>query len=81
MSLKVIASHLAEITYISTVLDKKYQASILVKIIETIFRILSPECRGLKIEKKGFDRIAAHLNLLWHSCKECTLSSMASGSK
>ena len=27
------------------------------KIIETVFGILSPECRGLKIEKKGFDQI------------------------
>ena len=33
------------------------------KIIETVFSILSPECRGLKIEKKGFDRIATHINL------------------
>ena len=36
LSLKVIASHLVEITYISTVFNKKYQASILVKIIETV---------------------------------------------
>ena len=36
------------------VFDKKYQASILVKILETAFSILSPEWRELKIEKKEF---------------------------
>ena len=28
------------------------------------FSVLSPECRGIKVEKKGFDQIAAHLKLL-----------------
>ena len=33
---------------ISKVFEKKYPASILVKIIETVFSILSPECREFK---------------------------------
>ena len=37
------------------------QASILVKTIKTAFSILSPECRGLKIEKKQFDRTSIKL--------------------
>ena len=61
MSLKAIASHLVEIMYISIVFDNiknSYQG----------FSIICPECRELKIEKKGFDRIAVHLRLLGCIC-------------
>ena len=79
MSLKAIASHLVKIMHNSPVFDKKYQASILVKMIETAFSILSPECSGLKIQKKG---LITHLKLLArNSVKRCTLSSMANGPK
>ena len=64
MSLKAIASRLVETMYISTVFDKKYHASILMKIIETVFSILTPKCTGLKIKKKEFDWITAHIKLL-----------------
>jgi len=59
MSLKVIASHLVEITFISKVF--KYQVSILVKIIETAFSILRPECRGLRLKRNG---LITHLKLV-----------------
>ena len=41
MSLKAIVSNIVKITHISTVFyKKKYQASILVKIIESVFGVL-----------------------------------------
>ena len=66
---------------ISAQSGKKYQASISLKIIETAFSILSPECRGLRlnIQKKGFECTSKAASQ--NSCKGCTLSSMANGPK